>query len=102
MKSLGVLMWTEGLNASKCMRFKRKSISVEGALVWGYWQVKLFVQVEIYLMKPNGQGLYVQLNSSEQNERKKKITSLIITITISSNLIGALTTLLFTNDCVGL
>ena len=22
MKSLGVLMWTEGLNASKCMRFK--------------------------------------------------------------------------------
>ena len=65
-------MWTEGLNASKCMRFKRKSISVDGALVWGYWQVKLFVQVEIHLMKPNGQGLYWQLDSSGQNRRKKK------------------------------
>ena len=51
MKSLGVLMWTEGLNASNVCVLKCERICVDGALVWGYWQVKRFMQVEIHLMK---------------------------------------------------
>ena len=32
MKMLSVLVWTEGLSASKFMRYKRKGISVDAAL----------------------------------------------------------------------
>ena len=52
MKTLSVLVWTEGLNASKCMRFNRKHIRMDGTRIslLAAWAVRLvgFMEMDYY------------------------------------------------------